>query len=210
MQLLDPKKRCLPPGYNSEAVEQLWQQLVRRVNSLTFMGKERFTFMQLSLFQLWNMWRIATPRGSGMDAQHFRRLLNGIGKEKHEERSKANLKAAEARRMRAEGARAKAVPRPGPGAAKLVPTFKGRFPIPPVMLKHAPRGFLEELAQPMPRGRRRFAHVPVALFRDNYDELLAMVRTRVPDSGKAVPNQTFAAYLDLQRWMVEKLKGMGR
>ena len=59
-RFLNPFTRCFPPGWNSETVEQNWQELVKYCPSLTYMKEGNFRFMLLSIIMLQNMARSQT------------------------------------------------------------------------------------------------------------------------------------------------------
>lgn len=230
--LLNPKSRVLPREYNSQAVEQLWQKVVKVIPSLNFFKEGRFRFMLLSLYQIWNMRQVSiAARGGGAgstaggaDNRRFKREVNR-GKNKHKLRSRKQQKTAKMQRSSKEStassaaasaaaasasSAAAAAPPPPPAAVPgegWASSGKGggRLPVPECYLSEMPLGFDPRMSERLGGDRRRFSSVPIALFRDNEDALLGLVRQYVPASGAALPNQTFAARMALQKWMIAKL-----
>ena len=194
-RLLNPKKREFPAGHNSQAVEQLWKELVLHVPSLHFMGSGEcpggsFRFTLLTICIISNRLRAETlPRH--YDRRAHNKDLDQAGKTKHER----NRDLAYGPRRR--------VARP----SGMVP---GRLPIDEETKKSYPRGFVPGLHDKDEFGRRKFASVDPRMYSAPgvVDELRALIRKHIPENGfgRPSPSILFRARYALQQWMLGKLR----
>jgi hypothetical protein len=61
---LNPVKRRLPEGYNTQVMEQAWARMVRGLGSLNKHGEGRFKLLLYSLTQLRSMWKLDARGGT--------------------------------------------------------------------------------------------------------------------------------------------------
>jgi len=158
------------------------------------------------------MWRASEPYDTNENTRERSRVLKSDQDPgKHVRRAREGTARKQQRLAEAGDAPAVPTPKLKPGAG-WVKIEAGRFPVPKVLIENFPQGFdprLLETIGPPEDGRRKYASVPIDLFRDRYDELLAIAKRHVPSVGGCVPAQAFAARVHLQKWMVDRLVEKG-
>lgn len=80
--LLNPKARCMPPGFNSEVGEQNFQKIVKHVGALREMNAGRHRFFTLTFYAVQNKQMEKTPFLE-RDTQTSHQLRSGTYVNKH-------------------------------------------------------------------------------------------------------------------------------
>jgi len=177
---LDPATRAMPEENNSAVVEQLWSWMQRFGPCLRSMKESNYRFMLLSLCALRNVEKARETE----KYRDTRKFASARSTSKHHRRTKTDREPA----------------------LRLV--AQGRIGLPADYYQSRPQGYDPRLVEEV-QGvhQRRFFSVPVAWFRDNYEELLTIVREILPQHGfgHPPPVQVFRARSKLQEWMVDSL-----
>lgn len=183
---LNPNTRLFPEGWNSEAVEQNWQELVKMCPSLTYMTEGNFRFFLLSIIMMENMARARTPSVQE-SRKASKRTLDNLGQGKHSR----NRELAHGKKKKTEPSK----------------TVHGRLPIPPEFVADFPNGFDPRLAQKNQKGKRVYTHFDASIIRDGQDELIKLIRTFIPQQGFGRPPVAalFNCRMAMQKWLVSKV-----
>jgi len=178
----------LPDGYNTQAGEQNFQEIVKYVGGLREMSRGRNRFMTMSLYQVWSFQFSKTPV-SQRDTLRRNRERGEAPGEKHARRE----------------AQRKAMLKPGAKTPKGPRMVRGRFAVPKTFIETYPLGLPEALTKKTICGALHHTQIRIAVFRDNEDRLGKLVKSILP-----IRNQTserkFAAVAALKEFLVDKLE----
>ena len=175
-KLLNPAQRSLPDNWNTQAGEQNFQEIVKKVGGLREMKAGRNRFFLMSMYMISNLQLSQTPMAQ-RDTQTHMMQRGYSGKDKHKERE-----ASRKRQLNL-----------GLKTRSGKPMVRGRFPVPKDFIKKYPRGFPEGLAKKSICGALHHTHVAIALFKKHENHLGELVKSLLPARNQSSERRFTAA-----------------